>query len=282
MMKNIKLNNGDDMPLIGLGTFMMQPKTAEEVVYNALTNGYRLIDTANAYMNERAVGRGIKKSGVNRGEIFLETKLWPTVYSNPRAIEETLERLDTDYIDLLLLHQPASDYVNAYKMMEQAVKDGKVKAIGLSNFEGEPLQEILNMCEIKPAVIQVEAHPYYPQNELKEIVKKDDIKIQAWYPLGHGDKSLVEEPVFSHLASKYGKTNAQVVLRWHIQNGNIIIPGSKNPEHIKENANIFDFELTDEEMESILKLNKNKRYYEPNPELTASYATMELKPELDI
>lgn len=282
MMKNIKLNNGNYMPLIGLGTFMMQPKTAEEAVYNALTNGYRLIDTANAYMNERAVGRGIKKSGVNRNEIFLETKLWPTVYSNPNAIEETLERLDTDYIDLLLLHQPASDYVNAYKMMEQAVKDGKLKAIGLSNFEGEPLQEILDICEIKPAVIQVETHPYYPQNELKEILNKDDIKIQAWYPLGHGDKSLIEEPIFSRLASKYGKTNAQIILRWHIQNGNIIIPGSKNPEHIKDNANIFDFELTEEELKSISKLNKSERYYIPNSEKVASYATMELNPELDI
>lgn len=281
-MEYVRLNNGVKIPTIGLGTFLMKPNDAEEAVYNAIKSGYRLIDTANAYMNERAVGRGIKKSGVNRNEIFLETKLWPTVYSNTRAIEETLERLDTDYIDLLLLHQPAGDYITGYKMMEKAVKDGKVKAIGLSNFEGEPLQEILNICEIKPSVIQVEAHPYYPQDELKEILKKDDIKIQAWYPLGHGDKSLIEEPIFSRLAKKYGKTNAGIVLRWHIQNGNIIIPGSKNPEHIKDNANIFDFELTSNEMGSISKLNKNKRYYEPTKELTASYATMELKPELDI
>lgn len=281
-MNYIELNNGVKMPSIGLGTFKLQPVDAEDAVYSALTNGYRLIDTANAYMNERAVGRGIKRSGVNRSEIFLETKLWPTVYSKKTAIDETLERLGTDYIDLLLLHQPTADYINAYKMMEQAVKTGKVKAIGLSNFEGEPLQEILNICEIKPAVIQVEAHPYYPQDELKEILKKDDIKIQAWYPLGHGDKLLIEEPIFTELASKYGKTNAQIVLRWHIQSGNIIIPGSKNPEHIKDNANIFDFVLTEEEMESISKINKNQRFYIPNPELVASYATMELKPELDV
>jgi diketogulonate reductase-like aldo/keto reductase len=166
--------------------------------------------------------------------------------------------------------------------MEEAVKKGLVKSIGLSNFEGEPLQEILNICEIKPAVIQVEAHPYYPQNELKEILKKDDIKIQAWYPLGHGDKSLIEEEIFTYLANKYGKTNAQIILRWHVQNENIIIPGSKNPEHIKDNANIFDFELTDEEMNKINALNKNTRYYIPNPELLKSYATMELKPELDL
>lgn len=166
--------------------------------------------------------------------------------------------------------------------MEEAVKAGKVRAIGLSNFEGEPLQEILKICEIKPAVIQVEAHPYYPQNELKDILKEHDIKIQAWYPLGHGDRTLLEEPLWSELAEKYGKINAQIILRWHVQSGNIIIPGSKNPEHIKDNADIFDFALTNEEMQKIAKLNKNKRYYIPNPELLASYATMELKPELDV
>ena len=146
----------------------------------------------------------------------------------------------------------------------------------------EPLEEILKICEIKPTVIQVEAHPYYPQNELKERTKKDDIHIQAWYPLGHGDRGLIEEPVFTKLAEKYGKSNAQIILRWHIQEGNIIIPGSKNPEHIKDNANIFDFELKDDEMNEIAKINKNQRYYIPNPELTASYATMELNPELDV
>ena len=279
---NITLNNGVEMPTIGLGTFTMSPEDAEAAVYNAIKCGYRLIDTANGYMNERAVGRGIKKSGVPRNEIFLETKLWPTVYSNPNAIEETLERLDTDYIDLLLLHQPCADYKGAYKMMEQAVRDGKVKAIGLSNFEGEPLKEILAMCEIKPAVIQVEAHPYFGQKELKEELAKNDIKIQAWYPLGHGDKSLQEEEVFTRLAEKYNKSNAQIILRWHIQSGHIIIPGSRNPEHIKDNANIFDFELTNDEMNEINALDKNKRYYEPKPELLEAYASMELKSEMDV
>lgn len=282
MNEKVILNNGVEMPSVGLGTFLMKPEEAEEAVYNALTSGHRLIDTANAYMNERAVGRGMKRSGLKREDIFLETKLWPTVYSKATAIDETLERLDTDYIDLLLLHQPTADYKAAYQMMEEAVKAGKVRAIGLSNFEGEPLQEILKICEIKPAVIQVEAHPYYPQNELKDILKEHDIKIQAWYPLGHGDHTLLEEPLWSELAEKYGKTNAQIILRWHVQSGNIIIPGSKNPEHIKDNADIFDFALTNEEMQKIAKLNKNKRYYIPNPELLASYATMELKPELDV
>ena len=282
MNEKVILNNGVEMPSVGLGTFLMKPEEAEEAVYNALTSGHRLIDTANAYMNERAVGRGMKRSGLKREDFFLETKLWPTVYSKATAIDETLERLDTDYIDLLLLHQPTADYKAAYQMMEEAVKAGKVRAIGLSNFEGEPLQEILKICEIKPAVIQVEAHPYYPQNELKDILKEHDIKIQAWYPLGHGDRTLLEEPLWSELAEKYGKTNAQIILRWHVQSGNIIIPGSKNPEHIKDNADIFDFALTNEEMQKIAKLNKNKRYYIPNPELLASYATMELKPELDV
>lgn len=279
---NIKLNNGIEMPMLGLGTFLLEPKDAEEAVVSALANGYRLIDTANAYQNERAVGRGIKRSGLKREEIFLESKLWPTVYTKETAVDEMLERLDTDYVDLLLIHQPAGDYIAGYKALEKAYKEGKAKAIGLSNFEGEPLQEILNMCEIKPSVIQVEAHPYYPQDELKEVLKENNIKIQAWYPLGHGDKTLIEEPIFTELSKKYGKTPAQIILRWHIQSGNIVIPGSKNPEHIKDNANIFDFELTTEEMNEISKINKNKRYYEPNPELTASYAHYELDPSKDI
>lgn len=281
-MNYVELNDGNKMPLVGLGTFMMEPKDAEEAVYNAIKVGYRLIDTANGYMNERAVGRGIKKSGVPRSEIFLESKLWPTVYTRETAIDEMLERLGTDYVDLLLLHQPAGDYITGYKMMEKAVKEGKVKSIGLSNFEGKPLEEILEICEIKPAVIQVEAHPYYPQTELKKQTKDVDMKIQAWYPLGHGDKSLQEEKVFTELAEKYSKSPAQIILRWHVQNNNIVIPGSKNPEHIKDNADIFDFELTDDEMAEIAKINKNKRYYEPNPEVVASYATMELDPEKDI
>ena len=281
-METVKLNNGIEMPVLGLGTFLMKPQEAEEAVYNALMSGYRLIDTANAYMNERAVGRGIKKSGIPREEIFLESKLWPTVYTKETAVDEMLERLDVDYVDLLLIHQPAGDYIAGYKAMEKAVKEGKVRAIGLSNFEGKPLEEILEICEIKPTVIQVEAHPYYPQNELKEQLKDYDMHIQAWYPLGHGDKSLIEEKVFTDLAKKYGKTNAQIILRWHVQSENIVIPGSKNPEHIKDNGNIFDFYLTNEEMEEIAKINKNKRYYIPDPAVTASYAKMELNPEADV
>lgn len=281
-MEYIELNNGVKMPSIGLGTFLLQPKDAEEATYQALMNGYRLIDTANAYLNERAVGRGIKRSGVPREEIFLESKLWPTVYTKETAIDEMLERLGVDYVDLLLLHQPAGDYIAGYKMMEKAVKEGKVRSIGVSNFEGEPLQKILDICEIKPAVIQVEAHPYYPQTELKKVLNEFNIRIQAWYPLGHGDQSLIQEPVFTELANKYGKTPAQIILRWHVQSGHIVIPGSKNPEHIKDNANIFDFELTSDEMDAINRLDKNTRYYIPSEENLNLYANMQLDESLDV
>ena len=272
-MKYFELNNGEKMPVIGLGTFLLSPSDAEEAVYNALECGYRLIDTANAYMNERAVGRGIKRSGVPREEIFLESKLWPTVYTKDTAVDEMLERLDADYVDLLLLHQPAGDYMAGYRLMEKAVKEGKVKSIGLSNFEGEPLKEILANCEIMPTVIQVEAHPYYPQNELKEILKENNIHIQAWYPLGHGDSKLINEDIFTKLAKKYNKTNVQIILRWHTQMGFIVIPGTKNEEHIKQNFDVYDFKLTDEEMEQIAKLNKNVRYYNRTDEQLEQFAS---------
>ena len=278
-MENVKLNNGVEMPKLGIGTFMLTPDQAEESVYNALKAGYRLIDTANAYVNEKGVGRGMKKSGVPREEIFLETKLWPAFYEEEDQVERTLKRLDTDYIDLLLLHQPAGNYKKAYKIMEKAVNEGKVKAIGLSNFDERGIHEILDNCEIKPTILQTEAHPYYPQTEMKKFLNKEDIKIQAWYPLGHGDKNLINEPIFSKLAKKYGKSNVQIILRWHIQSDNIVIPGASNPEHIKANIDIFDFELTDEEMQEIAKINKNKRYYQSSPQILASYVQM--IPDLD-
>ena len=281
-MEYSELNDGNKMPSIGLGKFMMSPEQAEDAVYNALTNGYRPIDTANAYMNERAVGRTIKKSGLKREEIFLESKLWPTVYTKETAVDEMLERLGIDYVDLLLLHQPAGDYITGYKMIEKAVKEGKVKSIGVSNFEGEPLEEILKICEIKPSVIQVEAHPYYPQTELKKQIENENIHIQAWFPLGHGDPTLREQEIFTELANKYNKSNVQIILRWHIQSGHIVIPGATKEEHIKSNIDIFDFELTDEEMKKIAERDKNKRYYEPDPNVVAGYATMELQPEKDV
>ncbi|MFR8171377.1 MAG: aldo/keto reductase [Marvinbryantia sp.] len=278
-MQYVTLNNGIKMPMAGIGTFQLSPDEAEASVTSALQCGYRLIDTANAYVNEKAVGRAIKKSGVDRKEIFLETKLWPSFYEQADAVEKTLERLDTDYIDLLLIHQPAGNYVAGYKMMEKACKEGKVRAIGLSNFTAAQIQEILDICEVRPAILQTEVHPYSQEQELKKFLEKENMVIQAWYPLGHGDKALMEEPVFSRLARKYGKSNAQIILRWHIQAGNVVIPGSKNPDHIRANFDLFDFSLDDAEMAEIAALNKNKRYYKNSWLKLQAYARM--RPPVD-
>lgn len=279
-MEYITLSNGVKMPMAGIGVFMMSPDEAEAAVESALRSGVRLIDTANGYMNESGTGRGIKKSGVAREDIFLVTKLWPTVYEKETAVEETLARLGADYIDLLFLHQPTANWREGYKNIEKAYKEGKVRAIGLSNFPEEDLQEAIDTMEIKPHVVQVEAHPYFPQTELKKMLAKYGMGLMAWYPLGHGDKNLRNEPVFTELAEKYGKSNAQIILRWHIQSGNVIFPGSKNPDHIRDNFDIFDFELTDDEMAAIAKADKGVRYYEGTPELLKQYAQMELGPDL--
>lgn len=273
-MEYVTLNNHVKMPMAGIGTFLLTPDEAEAAVLSALKGGCRLVDTANAYVNEKAVGRAMKKSGVAREEIFLETKIWPSFYEQPGAIEKTLERLDTDYIDLLLIHQPAGNYISGYRMMEKAYKEGKVRAIGLSNFTVEQVQEILDICEVKPAVLQTEVHPYSQEKELKEFLSKEGIVIQAWYPLGHGDAALLNEPVFAKLGEKYGKTPAQIILRWHVQDGNVVIPGSRNPEHIRDNFALFDFALSDDEMKEIAVLNQDKRYYHSTPELLEKYVTM--------
>lgn len=273
-MEYITLNNGVKMPMAGIGTFLLSPDEAEASVISALQAGYRLIDTANAYVNEKAVGRAIKKSGIDRKEIFLETKLWPSFYEQSDAVEKTLERLNTDYIDLLLIHQPAGNYIAGYRLMEKAYKEGKIRAIGLSNFTTAQIQEILDICEVKPAILQTEVHPYSQERELKAFLEKENMVIQAWYPLGHGDKALIEESVFSKLAQKYGKSNAQIILRWHIQAGNVVIPGSKNPDHIRANFDLFDFSLSDAEIAEIAALNKNKRYYISTPQMLESYVAM--------
>ena len=275
-MIEFTLSNGVKMPSVGLGTFLMQPDKAEQAVYDALKMGYRMVDTANGYLNERAVGRGIKKSDVPREEIFLATKLWPTVYENPGAVDKCLELLDTDYIDLLYIHQPSGNYLAGYKLLEAACKAGKVKAIGISNFHDEKLEDLLAHAEIKPHVIQLESHPHYTDTKTMDRLKEYGTRMVAWYPLGHGDKALLNEPVFTELAKKYGKSNAQIILRWHVQRGTTVIPGSTNPDHIKANADIFDFELTAGEMATIEKINKNVRYYNPNPEQEAAYAGMKI------
>ncbi|MBE5959671.1 MAG: aldo/keto reductase [Lachnospiraceae bacterium] len=260
-MEKIVLNNGIECPVVGIGTFMLSPTEAENSVREALKMGYSLVDTANAYVNERACGRGIKDSGLSRENVFISTKLWPSEYENPNAVDETLERLGVDYVDLLYIHQPAGNWLAGYRQLEKAYKEGKAKAIGISNFEGKYIEELEKEWEVIPQFIQVEAHPYFTQKELRKTLDKYDIKLMSWYPLGHGDKSLINEPLFAELGKKYGKSNAQIILRWHTQMGFVVIPGSKNVEHIKDNLDILDFKLTDEEMDEIGKLDKDTRYY---------------------
>lgn len=271
-MENLTLNNKIACPKIGIGTFMLAPSDAENSVREALKMGYRLVDTANAYVNERAVGRGIKESGIDREEVFLSTKLWPSEYENPNAVDETLERLGVDYVDLLYIHQPAGNWLEGYRQLEKAYREGKAKSIGISNFEGEYIEKLQNEWEIVPQFIQVEAHPYFTQKDLRKTLDKYDIKIMSWYPLGHGDKSLINEEIFIKLGEKYGKTSAQVILRWHTQMGFAVIPGSKNVDHIKDNLDILDFTLTEEEMNEIAKLDKGQRYYHRTDEQLAGFA----------
>ena len=278
-MENMKLNNNLECPMLGLGTFMLSPEDAYTSTLEALKMGYSLIDTANAYVNERAVGRAIKDSGIERKNIFLSTKIWASEYENENAVEETLERLGVDYVDLLYIHQPAGNWLAGYRMLEKAYREGKAKSIGISNFEGKYMEELETKWEIVPQFIQVEAHPYFTQKELRVTLDKYGIKLMSWYPLGHGDTALMNELVFAGLGKKYGKTPAQVILRWHTQMGFVVIPGSKNAEHIKDNMDIFDFALTDEEMEQIAKLDKNERYYHRTDEQLVQFANW--KPEFE-
>ncbi|NLD84249.1 MAG: aldo/keto reductase [Clostridiales bacterium] len=272
-MEFFTLNNGIKMPMAGIGVFTFTPAEAQAAIESALQDGVRLIDTANAYQNEKATGRAMKASGLAREDVFLVTKLWPSVYEDANAVDDTLRRLDTDYIDLLFLHQPTDNWQAGYRNIEKAVKAGKVKAIGLSNFDVLPglTEAALAFAELKPQMVQVEAHPYYPQTELKKLLGAYGIGLMAWYPLGHGDKALLQEAVFAALGKKYGKSNAQIILRWHIQSGNVVIPGSKNPAHIRENFDVFDFALTEEEMAQIAAVSKALRYYNGTPEMIAGY-----------
>ncbi len=279
-MEYLKLNNGVEMPVEGLGTFLMSPAEAEAASLAALEAGYEHIDTANAYMNEKAVGRAIAKSGVDREKLFVSTKLWPSVYeAGDAAVDGTLARLGFEYVDMLILHQPVGDYLAAWKTMEKAYRDGKVRALGLSNFPQDKIAEVIEAAEIKPQLVTVECHPYFAQTELRGFLEPYGIVIEAWYPLGHGDAALQAEPVFTELAGKYGKTPAQVILRWHTQMGTSIIPGSKNPQHIADNADIFGFTLTDEEMARIAELDGTKKYYKATEEALAGY--LAVKPDFD-
>jgi diketogulonate reductase-like aldo/keto reductase len=261
----VTLNNGSQIPQFGLGVYQIPgDEETKMACLEAFRLGYRHIDTAHAYQNERGVGTAVRESGIPREEIWITSKLWPSEYGEGKtaaAIDKMLGRLGVDSIDLLLLHQQFGDYLGAWKDMEKAVAQGTVRAIGLSNFESERLEEVLEAAVIKPAVLQVECHPYYQQNALKQRLAAYCTVIESWYPIGHGDPRLIQEPVFTELAQKYGKSNVQIILRWHIQEGTIVFPRSNNPEHIRANIDIFDFELTEEEMKRIRELDKGVRFF---------------------
>jgi diketogulonate reductase-like aldo/keto reductase len=272
-MEYITLNNGVKMPMLGLGTYLLKPDDAQAAVMFALNNGYELIDTANAYVNEKAVGRGIAASGRKREQVFLETKLWPCFYESDSAVDETIARLDTDYVDLMILHQAAADYIHGYQKLEAAYKAGKLRAIGISNFFADEVEEVVEKCEVVPAIIQVECHPYYPQTELRQTLAKYGIALQAWYPLGgRGNAAIMDEPVIRELAEKHGKTPAQVIMRWHVQMGNVVIPGSKTEAHILDNIDVFDFELSEDDMAAIATLDRGDTIYHRDDESLKRFA----------
>lgn len=280
----IELNNGVMMPQLGLGTQIQRLEsdrsesgrkllndTSHDAVVAALQSGYRHLDTAHGYYNERGVGQGIIDSGVPREEIWLTSKLWPSEYgegTTMAAIDSMLERLQVDYIDLIYLHHPAGDYVGAWKDLEKAYKQGKVRALGISNFDNWPeaFYAIVDDMEIKPQILQIECHPFAQRLETRELAARYNIQIECWYPLGHADDRLLNNTVLSAIAQAHNKSVVQIILRWHMQEGFSAVPGSTNPDHIKENIEIFDFELSDEEMAQIRAMDRGEagRYFNIN------------------
>ncbi|MDE7203258.1 MAG: aldo/keto reductase [Lachnospiraceae bacterium] len=261
--KTVVLNSGFEMPIYGIGTYSLTGDTCVESVTAALNSGVRLIDTAYMYHNEESVGEAVRNSGVPREEIFVITKLYPNQFSDPEtAIEEALDKLDVEYIDMMLLHHPGAGDVEAYLAMEKAVADGKIRSLGLSNWYVEELEEFLPQVNITPALVQNEIHPYYQENDVIPYIQSLGIVVQGWYPLGGRGYTaeLLGNQVISEIAQAHGKSSAQVILRWNLQKGVVVIPGSSNPEHIQENTELFDFELTGEEMERINALDRNEKH----------------------
>ncbi|MBM7579049.1 aldo/keto reductase [Jeotgalibacillus terrae] len=264
-MDIVTLNNGLKMPQIGLGVWQVEDhQTGVDSVKKAIETGYRSIDTAMIYKNEEAVGQGIREAGVPREELFITTKVWNADQgydSTLEALETSLEKLGLDYVDLYLIHWPMPEkdkYVETYKALEKLYEDGKVKAIGVCNFEIEHLQRLMDECTVKPVLNQVECHPYHGQHELKEFCAKHDIFLEAWSPLMQGGEVL-EDDIIRNIAEKYGKEPAQVVIRWHLQSGSIVIPKSVTPSRIESNFDVFDFALTEDELKSINALDRGER-----------------------
>ena len=261
--KTVMLNSGYEMPIMGLGTYSLSDEDCYNSVITLLENGGRLIDTAYMYHNEAAVGRAVRESGISREEIFVTTKLYPNQFDNPeQAIDDALERMGLDYIDLMLLHHPGTNDVNAYKAMEQAVRDGKIRSIGLSNWYIEELEDFLPQVTITPAVVQNEIHPYYQERNVVPYIQEKGIVVEGWYPFGGRGytRELLGNETINTIAENHGVTAAQVILRWNLQRGVIVIPGSSNPDHIKENLDIYGFSLNDKEMSLIALLNKNEKH----------------------
>lgn len=260
-MNYVTLENGVKMPQLGYGVYQVTKEECERCVLDALKVGYRLFDTAQSYFNEEEVGNAIVKSGVSREEIFLTSKVWIDHYGYEecrKSVLESLRKLKTDYIDLMLLHQPFSDYYGAYRALEDLYDEGKIKAIGISNFYPDRMVDLASFTRIKPMINQIEIHPYHQQVFSKEWHDKYGVQLEAWAPFGEGRKNMFELSELKEIGDKYGKTVAQVILRWHLQRGIVVIPKSTHLERMKENFNVFDFELAQEDMDVISKLDKNE------------------------
>ena len=257
-MEYIKLNNGVDIPILGYGTFQIPSSLAEDCVLNALNVGYRLIDTAAAYFNEKEIGRAIKKSKISREEIFVVTKVWiqDAGYENTmKAFYTSLKNLDLDYIDLYLIHQPYGDYYGSWKAMEELYRKGKIRAIGVCNFSMERFVDLYMNCTIKPMVNQIEFHPFFQQNQVQNLLKDYNCQIQAWGPLNEGQRNIFKHEILEEIAKKHDKTVAQIVLRWHIQKHIMTIPKTIHKDRMIENMNIWDFQLDSEDFKKIDQLN---------------------------
>ena len=266
-MTSITLNDGNKIPVVGFGVFLIPADgPTYDAVLTALKAGYRHIDTAAAYFNEADVGRAVRDSGIPREEIFVTSKLWLQDYGYEAAkkgLETSLEKLGMDYVDLYLLHQPYGDVAGAWKALEEAKAAGKIHSIGVSNMTPRIWKEFVPQFETVPAVNQVECHPFFQQRELRELLAGDDVKIEAYQPLGHGDASLLSHPAITRLAEKYGKNAGQVILRFEVQDGLIVLPKSTNPERIAGNLDIFDFALTEDEMDALRALDTGKGHHDP-------------------